>query len=300
MQYGMGVKAFSIAMKAVDPTIKIGGIVAWPTATQYQTWNSQVLTQACANMDFAVEHWYAGTSLTGLLTVPETDIVNMFNPSMATSLRSVLSTASYNCPANMPIAVTEWGPNTNTGNVMIPMSTVNAAPAGSQIVGLFAAESYANFMEQGALALHWLELHNNSYLAGIDLTNDPFTTADDTPRWGYHGALMAHYLAAGNDKMVQATVTGTGIKGHASLHTDGSVSVLITNTNVSTAANVTVSISGGSTTLACVGTRYAYTPVNTDQDGTVTSQPIYASSDGLSVPVGVPAYSTVVVTFPKK
>jgi len=297
--YGAGVKAFSIAMKAVDPTIKIGGIVAWPTATQYQTWNAMVLSAACANMDFAVEHWYAGKTLATLPSVPGTDIVAMFNPSVATSLRSQLTNAT-NCPANMPVAITEWGPNTNSGNVVIPPSTVGAAPVGSQIVGLFAAEAYANFMEQGVIAAHWLELHNNSYLAGIDLTNDPFTTANDTPRWGYHGALMAHYLASGNDKMVQATVTGTGIMGHASLHADGSVSVMITNSNASGDANVTVSISGGSTTLGCVGTRYAYTPVNSDQDGAVTSAPIFASSDGLSVPVGVPAYSTVVVSFPTK
>jgi hypothetical protein len=292
--YGNGVKAFATAMKKADPSIKIGGIVAWPTQTQYQTWNSMVLTAACASMDFAVEHWYAGKTLATLPAVPAMDIPNMFS-----QLRTTLSTASYNCPANIPIAVTEWGPNTNSGNVVIPASTPTAAPVGSQLVGLFAAESYANFMEQGALAVHWLELHNNSYLAGIDLTNDPFTTANDSPRWGYHGQLMAHYLASGNDKMVQATVTGSGIMGHGSLHADGSVSVLITNSN-NTDANVTVSISGGSTTLACVGTRYAYTPVNTDQDGAVTSQPIYASADGLSVPVGVPAYSTVVVSFPKR
>jgi hypothetical protein len=292
--YGAGVKAFVTAMKAVDPTIKVGGIVVWNNPNnQYTNWNSMMLPATCSSLDFVVNHWYAGKSITGLLTVPETDIPLMFS-----QLKTILSTAGYNCPANIPIAVTEWGPNTNAGNVVIPASTATAAPVGSQLVGLFAAESYANFMEQGALAVHWLELHNNSYLAGLDAT-DPFTTVADSPRWGYHGQQIAHYLASGGDKMVQATVTGAGIKGHASLHADGGVSVMITNTNT-TAANVTVSISGGSSTLACVGTRYAYTPVNTDQDGTVTSQPIFASSDGLSVPVGVPAYSTVVVSFPKK
>ena len=74
---------------------------------------------------------------------------------------------------------------------MIPPSTATAAPAGSQIVGLFAVLSLTRyFMEQGAMAAHWLELHNNSYLAGIDATNDPFTIAQDTPRWGYHAAQM--------------------------------------------------------------------------------------------------------------
>ena len=66
----------------------------------------------------------------------------------------------------MPIAITEWGPNTICTGCAFPMSTATAAPAGSQIAGLFAAESYALFMEQGAMAAHWLELHNNGYLGG--------------------------------------------------------------------------------------------------------------------------------------
>jgi hypothetical protein len=300
--YGMGVKAFSLAMKAVDPSIKIGGIVAWPTATQYQTWNAAVLTQACANMDFAVNHWYAGRTLNGLLTIPETDIPGMFSAT-GTGLRATLSNAAYHCPANIPIAVTEWGPNIATGFVVIPASTDTAAPAGSQILGLFAAESYANFMEQGALSVHWLELHNNSYLA-TPSTTDPFTLAPDSPRWGYHGQEIAHFLAGGNDKIVQATLTNAGalqtlLKVHAAQHVDNSVSVMVTNTSPSVAANVTVSVTGG-TTLGCVGIRYVYSPVNGDQDGTVTSDWIFSSADGLSVPVSVPAYSTVVIAFPKK
>ena len=151
------------------------------------------------------------------------------------------------------------------------MSTPTAAPAGSQLAGIFAAESYAQFMEQGAASVHWLELHNSGYLAGIDATNDPFTMVNDTPRWGYHGARIAHFLAGGNDTMVQATVSGTfgtQLKAHASLHTDGAVSVMMTNTNSNVAAKVTMNVSGGAgTALDCVGARYAYLPVNGDQDG---------------------------------
>jgi hypothetical protein len=299
--YGMGVKAFATAMKAVDSTIKVGGIVVAGT-TEYTNWNNMMLPQACASMDFAVFHWYGGKSLTGLLTTPETDI-----PAQFSHVKMALGNTA-NCPAaqaNMPIAVTEWGPNTNSGNVVIPASTANAAPVGSQIVGIFAAESYANFMEQGALAVHWLELHNNSYLAGINLQSDPFTVMDDTPRWGYHGQYIAHQLASGNDKVVTATVSNAGslmglLKAHAAVHADGGISVMVTNTSPTDAANVTVNVTGGTSLLGCVGTRYAYTPVNNDQDGNITSDFIFASSDGTSVPVSVPAYSTVVVSFPKK
>jgi len=305
--YGAAVKAFSTAMKAVDPSIKIGGIVNWPQPQQYPSWNPSVLMGNCSSMDFAVVHWYAGKTLAGLPAVAGVDIPAMFSTTTAGAngpgLPSILATAAYGCPANMPIAVTEWGPNTNTGNVVIPASTADAAPAGSQLVGLFAAEAYANFMEQGALSVHWLELHNNTYLAGIDPTGDPFTTENDTQRWGYHGQQMAHFLAAGNDKMVTATVAPAGvqatIKAHASVHNDGSIAIMITNIDPATAANVTVNVTGGSM-LSCSGVRFGYEPINGDQDGKVLGSNIFSTPDGSSVPVAVPANSSVVVWFPKK
>jgi hypothetical protein len=300
--YGAAVKTYAQAMKAVDSTIKIGGIVVAHSATEYTNWNSMVLPAACGTggMDFASVHWYPGTNINTLVTVPEVEV-----PALFQRARAAVGTASYNCAggANMPIAITEWGPNTIGNNVMIPPSTATAAPVGSQIVGLFAALSYAYFMEQGAMAAHWLELHNNSYLAGIDATNDPFTTVNDSTRWGYHGAQVAHFLAGGNDKMVQTVVGGTfgtQLKAHASVHADGSVAVMMTNVNKNVDANVTVTVSGGNTTLGCVGARYGYSPVNGDQDGPVTGNWIYSATNGLSFPVLVPKYSTVTVVFPKR
>ena len=297
--YGNGVKAFSQAMKAVDSTIKIGGIIVAHSDTEYTNWNSMALPNACASMDFASVHWYAGTTLASLATVPETDIPKVFQRA-----HTATGTAAYNCPggANMPVAITEWGPNTNGNAVVIPMSTASAAPAGSQIAGLFAAESYANFMEQGAMAAHWLELHNNSYLAGIDATSDPFTTMNDSPRWGYHGAQIAHFLAVGGDKIVKSTTSATGfgtqVKSHAAVHANGDIALMLTNTSKNLDAAMTVNVTGG--TLGCVGTRYAYIPVNGDQDGGLTGNWIFANSAGSAVTVLVPRYSSVVVVFPHK
>jgi len=304
--YGTAVKAYAQAMKAVDSTIKIGGIIVAHSATEYSNWNSMVLPNACgANaMDFASVHWYApgyttGISLSSLPTVPETEI-----PTVFMRAHTATGTASYNCTggANMPVAITEWGPNTNSGAINIPMSTATAAPAGSQNAGLFAVESYANFMEQNALAVHWLELHNNSYLAGVDATNDPFTTMNDTWRWGYKAAVIAHLLAGGGDKIVTAAQSGTfgaALKTHASVHANGDIAVLMTNTNRNNPANVTLNVTGGNM-LGCVGKRYVYSPVNTDQDGPITGDWIFSNSTGSSVPVLVPAYSSVVVVFPKR
>ena len=129
--YGTAVKAYAQAMKAVDSTIKIGGIVVAHSDTEYTNWNSMVLPAACGTggMDFASVHWYPGSDLTSLATVPEIEIPRLFQRA-----RAAVGTASYTCAggANMPIAITEWGPNTIGTNVVIPMSTATAAPAGSQ------------------------------------------------------------------------------------------------------------------------------------------------------------------------
>jgi len=305
--YGTAIGAFATAMKAVDSSIKIGGIVVGTSETEYAnpSWNAMALAAGCSKMDFASLHWYApansmSITINNIATVPELEL-----PGTMARVRTALGTAAYNCPggANMPIAITEWGPNTLNGSgITIPMSTVDHTPAGSQSLGLFAAEAYANMAEQGVLAAHWLELHNNSYLAGVDATNDPFTMLNDTPRWGYHGQQIAHFLADGGEKMVKATTSttgfGTALKSHASVHANGDVSVMITNTNRNNDAAVTVSLTGGN--LGCVGTRYAYTPILPDYDGGLTGDWIYANSAGTGFTVLVPKFSSVVVTFPKK
>lgn len=292
--YGTAVKAFATAMKAADPNAKVGAIVHWPY-NEYADWNGAVLPQACSSIDFVVNHWYAGTTLNSLMTIAHTAL-----PAMYSDLRVALTTAANNCGAKgatMPIGVTEWGPNTLASQAPeIAAALTPAAPAiptHTQFPGIFAAESYANFMEQGALTVDWLELHNNTYLG-----------SSDTPAWGYHGAFMATHLAGVGDALLPATVSNAGalmtlLLPHASRHADGSVNVMLTNTSPTTAAAVTVNVTGG-TSLACVGTQFVYSPVNSFEDGPVVSQPIFSSATGASVAVTVPPYSIVVVAFPKR
>jgi hypothetical protein len=52
-----------------------------------------------------------------------------------------------------------------------------------------AAEAYATFMEQSALAVHWVQLHDNQYLLA--------TPVQDAPGFAYKSQLIAHDLAGG-------------------------------------------------------------------------------------------------------
>jgi hypothetical protein len=292
--YGMGAKAFANAIHAVDPDAKVGAIVHWPYG-EYADWNGAVLPQACAAVDFVVNHWYAGTTLNSLLTIAHTAI-----PQMYRDLRTQLTMASNSCGAKgmtMPIAVTEWGPNTLADQAPEIAAALTPPapeiPTHTQFPGIFAAESYANFMEQGALTVDWLELHNGSYLTG-----------DDVAAWGYHAAYMASTLARTGDALLPATLSNAGtlmtlLLPHASSRADGSVRVMLTNTSPTVSAAVTVNVTGGSS-LACVGTKSLYAPVSTFEDGPVVSEPIFASASGGAVAVTVPPYSIVVVSFPKR
>jgi alpha-L-arabinofuranosidase len=292
VKYGQVFPTFAQAMKAVDPTVKVGGILHWPY-TEYASpattdWNASVLTPAtCAAIDFGIDHWYAGSSLTDLLTRPRVDI-----PAMFTALQAKVATLCPSKAGSLPLAITEWGPNL--------LNFTLTPPAETQLTGLFAADAYANFMEQGAINVDWLELHSGG----------TYLTDTDVPTWGYHGQQMASYLANGGDTMVQATVQATPpaafaaglFQAHASKHADGSIGIMLVNTSPTTAAAATVTVTGlaAGTKLPCVGTEYLYTPQGTDaEDGTVTSTPIFSTNDANNrVAVAVPAYSVVALTFP--
>jgi hypothetical protein len=286
--YGSGVAAFASAMKAVDPTIKVGGVLSW--GDQSPSFNIPVLKAACAAMDFAAIHYYPGDSVASLYTHPHNDI-----PGMITWLHEIMAT---NCPAGantkMPIAITEWGPQTLYGGAVIgdTWHPKSGTPRDTQVGGIFAAEAYANFMEQGVLAAHWAQLHDDQYLLP--------TPTPDTPGFGYQGQLIVHYLGAGGDQALpQPTSSSPKVLAHATRRADGSMGVMLTNIDTTAAAAVTLTVTS-TRPLACSGTRYAYTPVADNNSGPVSAgDPISSTSTatGSTVHVAVPAQAVVVVRF---
>ena len=209
--YGTAVKAYATAMKAVDSTIKIGGIVVAHSDTEYTRLERMVLPRRAApTHGLRVGALVRGRtrSPAARSTVPETEIPRAVHARAHRARDGVVQLPGRRQHADRDHRV--GSEHQHGSGVTIPTSTADHAPAGSQIAGLFAAESYAKFMDQGALAAHWLELHNNSYLAGIDATNDPFTTAQRHARAGATTARRSRTSSpTGGDKMVQATQSGT-------------------------------------------------------------------------------------------
>src|SRR5262249_45516411 len=135
--YGNNVVQFVNQMKAVDPSIKVGAILAlpggWPDRVA-PDWNSNGLSVCGAKIDFGVGHWYpqgpGAESDSGLLG-STSGIANMVN-----SLKNLIT---LYCGANAP-------------NVQIFLTELNSVYTnpGKQTVGLvnglFLADAYMDWL----------------------------------------------------------------------------------------------------------------------------------------------------------
>ncbi|MEO7143857.1 MAG: hypothetical protein ABI165_10190, partial [Bryobacteraceae bacterium] len=118
--YAQRLIAFAHAMKAVDPTIKIGADIEYNVAVSafrlYPDWAGQILKLAGSSIDFLSVH---NGLLPGLTTDAGWDVRTVYSAMLAAPLllRDALNTLSTkidtlagpNAP-NIRIGVTEWGP----------------------------------------------------------------------------------------------------------------------------------------------------------------------------------------------
>jgi len=158
--YANNLVAYSKAMKAVDPTVKIGAVLTtpggWPdgiTGSGDQAdWNHTVLSIAANSIDFVIVHWYpgagnggngggGGTSSAAMLQTPENQVA-----SMSATVHSLLAAYAGSRASSVPIAITETasGPAAST----------------SQAAALFAPDAYMTWFEHGAFNVDWWDLHN--------------------------------------------------------------------------------------------------------------------------------------------
>ena len=134
--YATNLLQYVSAMKAVDPSIKVGAVLktpgAWPDGIvgpgDTQDWNHTVMSIAGSKIDFVIVHHYPNsTSEADLLTKPQAEI-----PRMASTLHSLINQFAGVNAANVGIAVTEANAN----------AYKDTAPN-----GLFAPDEYLTWME---------------------------------------------------------------------------------------------------------------------------------------------------------
>ena len=286
--YATNLLQFISAMKAVDPTIKIGAVLVppgtWPDGIvgpgDTQDWNDTVMSIAGSKIDFVIVHIYPNpTSEADLLTKPQT-----FDPPIMSGTRALINKyAGVNAP-NVGIAVTE----TNGSKYS------DTAPQ-----GLFAPDQYLTLMEEGAFNIDWWDMRN-----GTDCTN--LTTVDgateyndggmvssgascepalDTPFPSYYGTEMISKLGSPGDTLVSTSSSTSLVTAHAVKRTNGDVDVMLINKDPNNDATVSLSYNGftpGSSTP----TVYSYLK---------NGHSITSAATGSASSQTVPAYSVVVV-----
>lgn len=177
--YAKNLIAYAQAMKAVDPTVKIGAVLTtpggWPDAVtapgDSADWNHTVLSIAGSSIDFVIVHWYpGGTTTVDLLNTPSRIA------GVTSSLRSLIATYAGSHAASVEIAVTE------TDAVFSPALT-------SQAAALYAPDTYMTWFEHGAANVDWWNLHNG--------TGETPTTVNGETDYQDGGVLSAGTCAGG-------------------------------------------------------------------------------------------------------
>ncbi|ATE53663.1 cellulose binding domain-containing protein [Actinosynnema pretiosum] len=241
------VRDYSRAMKAVDPSIKIGAVLTtpgeWPDAITAAgdagSWNQVVLSTAGADIDFVILHWYPrGTNAPDLLSSADT-IPEM----MAMAKEQIRGHTGR----DLGIAFTEL--NTNFAR-------------NTQPTALFAADAYASLLERGAFTVDWWNAHNGlgkvSTVAGqtdyddFGLLSSANCTEDgsvcqpalNTPFAPYHALALTSRFARPGDQFVAASSTDPLVRAHAARRPDGGLSVLLVNRDPDAAKSVALDYAG--------------------------------------------------------
>ena len=298
--YGQQVKAFSQAMKAVDPTIKIGAVVStplgdysWDVDDLGQHWTPQVLAQCATNMDFIIAHWYFyngnndnGSSLLPSVAANLPSMINGTGSHTGTSsgLKDWINQYRPSDPTNVAIFITEFG---YTGSVT---NAINGSPIIGPVTALFDADCYATWMSYGVSNICFLEMNKTPFLGDASSL-----TRGET----FYAIKLLHAMAVPGDTCVQATSDTSTVRAHAALQQSGNVGLVLLNENRTSPQTVNVTITNAS--LSGTGTEYQLGTNNfTGTQETPTSAPSSntVSSLGNSFSVTLPPYSMTVLVIP--
>jgi hypothetical protein len=267
--YGGQVNTFLAAMKAVDPTIKIGAVLTTPRTDSNNPigdyswsyadlndnglkeanepyWNDEVLSHTDAglgkvadNVDFVVAHWYPNGSANSIVNEPRLQIPTMLN--------GTTPGLDSGTNAGLRDSVARWRTDGDSRALEILITETDGHGGSTQRSdGLFAADAYATFMDHGVSNVDWLELHNGSFLS----------ESANAPNFAYWGIQAVHLLAQPGDDLASTTTTEATVRVHAAVQSDGSVAIILLNMNPTSGGSRSVNVSINGTALSSSGVHY--------------------------------------------
>lgn len=212
-EYGEDFKVFAAAMKAVDPSIKVGAVMEVSDVT----WSSQVLTQVKDVADFLIVHeYFTGqkniTPSMVLASIPkikaDKDTINNWVVKYAGKVKNYY-----------PIALTEFNSR--------GYSTTNMTN------GLFFSSILGEIAKNGyGFSNSWV----NEWSIGADnSTHGLISQSDDLnqPTYTPRTAYMPYYFYGKyfGDHIVNSTLTGSGVRVYSSVFAGGEAGLVIVNAN---------------------------------------------------------------------
>jgi hypothetical protein len=280
-QYATEVVAYADAMKAVDPSIKVGAVLTipagWPDAVVAEgdagSWNQVVLSIAGPKIDFVDVHWYPGgaTAAEGLAKTEHL-------PDALYIVRQQI--ARYAGPGAERIGISLTETNVDVGR--------NTQPG-----AIFLADTYASLLANGVFTVQWWNVHNGigdvSTVAGqtdyddFGILSSGSCTSDgttcqptlNTPFAPYHGLSLMNAFAKPGDQFIRAATSDPLVTAHAVRRSNGDVNVLLLNKDPDNAHEVSIDYAGFAP-AAGAATVHTYTngaaSVTTAQAGTAASQ----------------------------
>lgn len=316
--YADNLIAYAKAMKAVDPTLKIGAVLTtpggWPDGItgpgDQADWNHTVLSIAANSIDFVIVHWYPGagagvgngngsaSSSAALLQTPGGQI-----GSMTATVRSLI--AAY------------AGPRASSVQIAITETAAGPAPQDTQAAALFAPDAYLTWFEHGIFNVDWWDLHNGpgkvatvdgqtdyqdgGVLSSAACSNGTCEPALETPFPAYWGIRSLTALAVPGDTMVKASSGSASLAVHAVRTRGGGLNVMLINKDPANPVTASLSYAGFTPAPGAV-TTVSYlkggTGLTTATAGTAASQtlPPYSITTLQLTPVGGKTGSTAQTT----
>jgi len=266
--YANNVLQFARAMKAVDPSIKIGISLTTPIVDnahdEMADWNPTVLSIACSVIDFVDVHWYPRLSKSDSRSA---DAQLLARPGLMPNFIMQPRNAIMQSCGTHAHAVEIFLGEVNTDiSVKQKVSIVNA---------LFLADMYMSWLAHGGTNVTWWDVHNGIEVPG---DNEPMVygntaygdpgllsngtcaggnqcakgpcadklcePAANTPFMPYYGLQMLSYLGRPGDQIVAATSRLDTVAIHAVKQVNGNLALLLINKDPGKSVKPMVSIAG--------------------------------------------------------
>ncbi|MDD2823060.1 MAG: hypothetical protein PHQ59_03160 [Candidatus Daviesbacteria bacterium] len=273
--YAVAYVPFADAMKAVDPSIKVGFVME--AYDKYVgSWTDRSIKALAANntlgkVDFLVVHWYRywddgsyntwGIERQQNAAYGHNDFVKYAGsyPKIAADwMRGLLEAASPGSSNRIELNLTEWGPN-------------SGEPCDWDVLSI-----YSHLFAMRTLAEAQLSNYFSTTYWNINQGTSNFSMIQDNYQVGpiYWAFDMMKDFGRGGDKLVSASSGNPNVYTYASKLSNGSLSILLLN-NSSNSSNMTVKLSGftpsGTATLrqydqALLGTSFKEYPKDCSQN----------------------------------